>query len=524
MASHLAVRDLHAGYESPLGVFGTGRHEIISGVDFLVRAGEVVALIAPNGAGKSTIMRAIVAKWTRWSGEVLLGNDELDSDKIAWLPQNPALTLSPWRKVWQEAAQPLLLHGLGRRQAKAQVENLMRELGFNLPLDRRVDRLSGGQKVRVAVMRALCLPNTPGVFVLDEPMEGLDAASRATLVHVIKKIASKGVPVLLTSHRLEDLYELNAKGLELIGNPVTSVQDTGLITHKEQSSSSDSIELEPNSFQRRNEYDTNSSNLNRSQAGTSTKENGVGVLFASILWGCGGLLAGIIVWKLGANLINNAGLLPAPEAVFFSLRDIFVEDNRIWHVLATILRSFCALILAALFAIPIGVILGYDARVYAIAAPWIAALRGMPILLLVGVAAGIWPNLPELQRLTLVVLTIFVIGLQIMSATAAVAPRRRIELTRILGGRLWHRLSVLLYEVVSGAFAFLEVGLPLAILATILVETLLIPHWGLGKLANNHLTDRDLSLLFALITLPGIVGALGTWCIRWFGRHFRYES
>jgi ABC-type Mn2+/Zn2+ transport system ATPase subunit/ABC-type nitrate/sulfonate/bicarbonate transport system permease component len=523
MSHDLVVRGLHAGYESPLRFLGTGKQEVISGVDLVVHSGQVTALLAPNAAGKSTFMLALVAEWRRWSGVVLLGGEELRIDDVAWLPQNPALSLAPWRPVWREAAQPLLLRGWPAHKAKAKVEALMNELSFDLPLDRRVDRLSGGQKVRVAVMRALCLPEAPKLFVADEPMEGLDAASRATLVRVISGVASKGVAVLLTSHRLEDLYDLRARGLELVGNPVTSVRDIGLLVPAgKQALPVTSLAQGDSSRLGTEGVEPVTSVIN--EIGSERGRRGDANLLASLTWGLIGLFVGLVVWKVGALLVNNSALLPPPESVFWQAVGIFNDPERRWHVLVTTARALGALLVAALLAIPLGVVLGYDKRTYAIAAPWIAAVRAMPVFLLVSIAAGMWPGRPEFQRLTLVILTVFVIGLQIMSATAAVAPRRRIELTRILGGRLRHRLAVLFHEVIGAAFAFLEVGLPLSILVTILVETLLIPQSGLGMLAVNHMTDRDVSLLFALVMLPGLVGALGTWVLRRFGRFFQYES
>jgi NitT/TauT family transport system permease protein len=355
-------------------------------------------------------------------------------------------------------------------------------------------------------------------------MEGLDSASRATVVRVINEVASKGVAVLVTSHRLEDLYDLRARGLELVGNPVTSVRDIGLLV-REGNHISPSTQPHPRAnFLKIEACEADESEPTVSGTGIKPSEGRGNSLLASSAWGIIGLLTGLLVWKAGAQLVGHAGLLPPPESVFNQVVGIFADPDRPWHVLATTVRALCALLIASLLAIPLGIILGYDRKTYAIAAPWIAAIRAMPVFLLVSVAAGMWPRKPEMQRITLVTLTVFVIGLQIMSATAAVAPRRRIELTRILGGRLRHRLYVLFHEVIAGAFAFLEVGLPLTILATILVETLLIPRWGLGGLAINHMMDRDLSLLFALVMLPGLVGALGTWLLRRFGRIFQYES
>src|SRR5687768_3888209 len=101
-----------------------------------------------------------------------------------------------------------------RRSASDALHAMMHRYTLRLPLDRRVEYLSGGQRVLVAVMRGLLTPNAR-LFVLDEVYEGLSDEVRAAVTRMIRDVAQVR-PVLMTSHRIEDLTALDARCLALV--------------------------------------------------------------------------------------------------------------------------------------------------------------------------------------------------------------------------------------------------------------------------------------------------------------------
>jgi len=148
----------------------------------------------------------------------------------------------------------------------------------------------------------------------------------------------------------------------------------------------------------------------------------------------------------------------------------------------------------------------------------------MPVFALTVLAQTTFPGRFELQRVALIGLTVFVIALQPVSAAAALSPRRRIDCARAFGAS--HRfcmVHILPYECAAGIVGTLEVTLPIAIIVTLVVETLLVPLVGLGVLITNHLQDRELSALAAILMVPAIITAVILVTIRFLSRRFRYE-
>jgi ABC-type multidrug transport system ATPase subunit/ABC-type nitrate/sulfonate/bicarbonate transport system permease component len=509
----IEIRGLRAGYATTRAFVTTGRRLIIDEVSLKIMPGEIVGIIGRNGSGKTTLLRAVVDPDSRFGGEVLCQGRPLVAGQIAYVPQAPAATLSPWLTGMQEISLPLRVRGAPRGDCEKAVRDLIASLRVAVPLDRNLQSLSGGQRVKIALLRALAVPD-PHLAVLDEPFEGLDTSSRATLVATIRTIASRGIPVLITSHRSEDLIHLGAKVLRVDGTPVKDLLEV--------------------------EWPAGSCSGNAVNATTvgSLVPNGDAVVTAEIrgmsergraasaalFYGTVGLIVGALLWNLAARLVGNSGLLPGPLSVGENMVYLTTSPKVAPHFSATMDRALAGWLLANLAAIPLGVLLGYNVRVFQAVSPWLAVGRAAPIFVLVAPAAGLFPQRPEFQRCFLIWLTLFLISLQAVSVAAAMAPRRRVDIARVFGADYWFRLRhVLFREGISGTFSALEITFPIAIIATLVIEQFLIPKTGLGVYVFNHLNDPDLSLLVAHILLPGIIVALGLSIIRRAARAYRYE-
>lgn len=156
--------------------------------------GELVALLGPNGSGKSTLMRVLIGQHRAEHGEVA---SPTDRRMLGVVFQSPAV--DDLLTVTENLRLAAALHGLGRRDAAERAGSLARSLGLIELGDRRCGRLSGGQRRRVDLARALM--GRPRVLVLDEPTTGLDMDARAQFWQVLDAVRrDEGVTVLYATH------------------------------------------------------------------------------------------------------------------------------------------------------------------------------------------------------------------------------------------------------------------------------------------------------------------------------------
>ncbi|HYG83314.1 MAG TPA: ABC transporter ATP-binding protein [Verrucomicrobiae bacterium] len=196
MNSILTVKDLRKSYN------GT---EVVKGISFEVKKGEIFGILGPNGAGKTTTLEMIEALRPIDGGEVLL-----DGINVAEQPQRikeiigiQLQSASFYDKVNLKEQLKMFASFYG---IKIDPLALLEEVELVEKADSYVERLSGGQKQRFSIATALI--NTPKVLFLDEPTTGLDPQSRRHLWELIQKIQKKDITVILTSHYMEEAQVL----------------------------------------------------------------------------------------------------------------------------------------------------------------------------------------------------------------------------------------------------------------------------------------------------------------------------
>ncbi len=191
-------------------VFETGaeRLEVLRGADIAVRPGEMVGIVGPSGTGKSTLLHILGGLDRPTRGRVLLDSIDvfgypddrlpaLRNRKVGFVFQFHHL-LSEFN-VLENAAMPLLVAGLGRAEALERAHAALRDVGFTTRLAHRPAELSGGEKARVALARALV--TRPAVILADEPTGNLDAASGAHMVEVFARMsAERRVTTVVVTH------------------------------------------------------------------------------------------------------------------------------------------------------------------------------------------------------------------------------------------------------------------------------------------------------------------------------------
>lgn len=184
-----------------------GEVKAVQDLSFQVRDGELFAFLGVNGAGKSTTINIMCGQLSKDTGSVYIGGTDLDTDpdsikrSLGVVFQNSVLDkdLSVWDNLQSRAA----LYGITGKDFKERLAELAKLLEFENLLKRTVGKLSGGQRRRVDIARALI--HRPKILILDEPTTGLDPQTRNILWKVVGDLRkNEGMTVFLTTHYMEE--------------------------------------------------------------------------------------------------------------------------------------------------------------------------------------------------------------------------------------------------------------------------------------------------------------------------------
>ncbi|MEI6156546.1 MAG: ABC transporter ATP-binding protein [bacterium] len=184
----LEIEDLSHSY---------GERNVLRNLALSIAAGESVALLGPNGSGKSTLLRLAAGLLTPSAGRISL----VGSTAAAGRPEVGIVfqesRLLPWRTVLRNVTLPLELGGESLASARVTAEAALNRVGAGRLLDRNPAEISGGERGRVALARALV--RQPSLLLLDEPFAALDAITRARLDDELPELVA-GAATLLVTH------------------------------------------------------------------------------------------------------------------------------------------------------------------------------------------------------------------------------------------------------------------------------------------------------------------------------------
>ena len=195
----LAARGLRKRY---------GEREVLCGVDVRVEPGEVVGLLGPNGAGKTTTFNLIVGEVRPTQGRVFLGEREITDLPmfrrarlgITYLPQEPSI----FRRLTVADNLNAILETVEDKPAirRERLHELLQELGLAGKGHLRGSALSGGERRRVEVARALVLE--PKFMLLDEPFSGIDPIAVGEIQKVVEQLRARGIGIIVTDHNVRE--------------------------------------------------------------------------------------------------------------------------------------------------------------------------------------------------------------------------------------------------------------------------------------------------------------------------------
>ncbi|MCX7825215.1 MAG: LPS export ABC transporter ATP-binding protein [Verrucomicrobiae bacterium] len=185
---------------------------VVDGVDITVNRGEVVGLLGPNGAGKTTCFYMIVGLLRPTAGRVFLEGRDITRlpmyrrarQGIGYLSQEPSI----FRKLTVEENIMAVLETLpiSRRERKLRLQYLLEELDIAALAKHRAYTLSGGERRRLEITRALV--TSPKLLLLDEPFSGVDPIAVYEVQQIIKRLRDKGLGLLITDHNVRETLSI----------------------------------------------------------------------------------------------------------------------------------------------------------------------------------------------------------------------------------------------------------------------------------------------------------------------------
>jgi lipopolysaccharide export system ATP-binding protein len=189
-----------------------GKRRVVDDVSITVRPGEVVGLLGPNGAGKTTTFYLIVGLLRPQAGTIRFGDEDLTDYPvylrarrgIGYLSQEPSI----FRRmtVRENVLAVLETLGIPRKEQLRRLDGLLDELNLKPLADRQGNQLSGGERRRVEITRALV--TQPRFMLLDEPFVGIDPIAVAEIQDIVRRLKERGLGMLITDHNVRETLRI----------------------------------------------------------------------------------------------------------------------------------------------------------------------------------------------------------------------------------------------------------------------------------------------------------------------------
>jgi len=189
-----------------------GQREVVKMVSIHVNQGEIVGLLGPNGAGKTTTFYMMVGFIQPNSGKVYLDDQDVTSDAmyrraqkgIGYLPQEPSV----FRKLSVEDNIKAVLEmtQLSKEEQRDKLESLIGEFRLEKVRKNIGDSLSGGERRRTEIARSLA--SNPEFILLDEPFAGIDPIAVEDIQHIVAKLKTKNIGILITDHNVQETLSI----------------------------------------------------------------------------------------------------------------------------------------------------------------------------------------------------------------------------------------------------------------------------------------------------------------------------
>ena len=184
-----------------------GSRKVVNDISLQVKQGEIIGLLGPNGAGKTTSFYMIVGMIKPNAGEIYLDDENITRDSMYKRAQKGvgylAQEASVFRKLSVEDNIMSILQftDLSKQKQKEKLEALLTEFGLNLVRKNRGDLLSGGERRRTEIARALA--SDPKFILLDEPFAGVDPIAVEDIQNIVAHLKDRNIGILITDHDVQ---------------------------------------------------------------------------------------------------------------------------------------------------------------------------------------------------------------------------------------------------------------------------------------------------------------------------------
>ena len=211
-----------------------GKRKVVREVSLSVNTGEIVGLLGPNGAGKTTTFYMVVGLIKPESGDILLDSHDLSKlpmymrarKGIGYLPQEPSIFRKLTVRQNLEAVLEIVEFGgapLGKVYIKEEVNRLLEEFNLTEFADRDGYRLSGGERRRTEIARAIAVK--PTFMLFDEPFAGIDPLAIIELKKMLSYLKLKGLGILITDHNVRETLSITDRAY-IINNGAVLAEGT----------------------------------------------------------------------------------------------------------------------------------------------------------------------------------------------------------------------------------------------------------------------------------------------------------
>jgi ABC-2 type transport system ATP-binding protein len=200
------------------------KKEVLSGLTFTIRRGEVVGYLGANGAGKTTTLRILAGIFRPDAGTARIAGFDVAKDpieakrRIGYVPE--AVDVFDWLTSWEYLRLVGRLHGLADKLIDARAKEMLDSLGLLDRAGERLDTYSKGMRKKVALIAALL--HDPDVILMDEPLDGLDANSAIIFKSLVRALARSGKAVLYSSHLMDVVERVADRAIVIAKGPSSS--------------------------------------------------------------------------------------------------------------------------------------------------------------------------------------------------------------------------------------------------------------------------------------------------------------
>lgn len=215
-----------------------GSRWVVSGVNLEVSQGEIVGLLGPNGAGKTTTFYMITGMIKPSKGHIFLDDDEITRDAmymrsrkgISYLAQEASI----FGKLSVEDNLKLVLEmtKLSKKEQQEKIDQLLDELSVSQLRKNKGNTLSGGERRRVEICRALALD--PNFILLDEPFAGVDPIAVEDIQQIVKSLKDRNIGVLITDHNVRETLSITDRSYLLFDGRILNSGTSEFLANDEE--------------------------------------------------------------------------------------------------------------------------------------------------------------------------------------------------------------------------------------------------------------------------------------------------